>query len=1345
MKYLSSREQVITLSQPHNTDTDNDQSTQNSDASNTQSFKDNDYNFFKTDKTSYGFPLAENGHLGTKFSADYFEKRRIANLSPGQQDMYDRRAFNEDDEEYPDIDDGLQSITQWEAQAENKWLNIINKNFKQEKLCIEEVPGFEGCPFIRYRCSDECFTFRIPDDPLLGDYLIEAHSNNCYFNAKIHNGAYIYKPGKESYGKWVSKWNFFVHLFFNDNYDSARDQKRVRRTLGPAGFMEGQKSDAHSQLVERLIREYAPITTPYFNLPLFSRDEDKHTIIGTTPEQMVPIVRRAGNKPPKKDAALDALDHYIGKTFNKEIVNEVETDKRPMSRYCVDHDDDVYIKTYLDDAPYIRVTDDRWDYMYPTEIPKEVVFRSNERSGKFNPTAGARISEINTLWDYVNIPQGMRSTVLSFLIKPFIDPESSAPILLLSGGANRGKTVTSQRLLELYDPLKSGCEEDTLPNTAADTFVLQVNRHGVVWGNMSGVSTTIQDALSQSCTGKQFQRRALYSDNTILADYIHTQAIVTTTSSDYVTMEDLKTRIVPVYLPSWGGVSGRDIKKLNRSWEEKDRNKVLGALLTLASKVKKYIDTVDFPARHVTRMEEFNDICEACSKVLEEEGLQQSSRPWYREVKRAHIRMTKGIEGDSMINYLCDHIDLKALYDNGEIDRWQKLTPSKLSDIVAEQAEKNGVNTSGWSDNGKRISNEIKDATPLLEEYFDVTCTRVKNRRTVLWTLDRKAPLEEEAEEADTHILCDAAELAAKNADLDKEAEEKAQADKEAEAAESAKDQTDDNASDNDSQTLKSLDEEVDDSVDSDDSEAYSDDSEHESVDSDTETQSDESQSDEAECDLEDDESLDSDSGVDSENDSESDSDSEIDLEDSEIDNPESEEDVDLNYDSEADSDSDDDSDDDSDSDSDDGSDDDGDNNPGGGSSNDDPKDPKDGPLTGETIPEEESDDSDNDTEGQTQNNETVFTEKETQQDQKPQDDGTYESVDKYGRTVIRKTPTFNDVFGNVIRRYRTKEEADAFFKDLEEGKRLTQQQEEQEKRRKEEENSKIPDTVQRLSTYPGMPSIEESVEILGDDLHLAGELSLDEALGKVFEECKRNFNKLNENILKVALLSGLSKRDRRFKRGVFDWREKRTKEIQNDFILENREAAGINVNTPGKFGFTKEEKEKAKTFFENTPKFSSSATTSRGDEMLAQSLMNTDLPLSDPKIDKKRKEANFSGHLYDKDYDGILVFISYTIIPAMISKEFYDELIAPLAISKEFFQTRRIIFPWEDDFNERSLLYYITQREGYAEYLAWYEAARQKGKRESQMIEESRKRRQERERARRREKYGDTALGGYN
>lgn len=351
-----------------------------------------------------------------------------------------------------------------------------------------------------------------------------------------------------------------------------------------------------------------------------------------------------------------------------------------------------------------------------------VVFRRSKLTGVLpHPQLG----ELSTLWNYVPVDDADRPLLLAWMVAALIAPDAPHPVLFFDAEQGALKSSSTRRIVDLVDPSpvplrKEPRDPDQWVTAASASWIVALDN---VSGEMSG---WLSDALCRASTGDGDVRRALYTDSDVSVVAFRRCAIINGVDI-IVRRGDLAERLLRMQLKR--PEKRRDETELAAQWQ-RDRPRILGALLTLAADVLHRLPSVE-----VVDPPRMADYARVLAGVDEVQGTSGLSR--YREQSRL---MAADTLDDSFIAALIEHrLDISEV-------------PSGTVLKVLTPTDRDWKRPRDWPKNARAVTALLtRNAPALRAEGWAVDDDGGHNKRnTKLWTI--KPPDKEEPETgADAH------------------------------------------------------------------------------------------------------------------------------------------------------------------------------------------------------------------------------------------------------------------------------------------------------------------------------------------------------------------------------------------------------------------------------------------------------------------------------------------------------------------------------------------------------------------------------------------------------------------
>ncbi|BAN22374.1 toprim domain-containing protein [Caballeronia insecticola] len=262
----------------------------------------------------------------------------------------------------------------------------------------------------------------------------------------------------------------------------------------------------------------------------------------------------------------------------------------------------------LEGAVWIDLCNDAWQAVEVTATGWRVVdapplhfIRTATMRALPSPVAGGSVAP---LWEIVNIPEGDRLLVLTWMLECF---RSATPyaVLELTGEQGSAKSTTQHYLRELIDPNRSN--NRAAPKNVDDVFVAAQNAHLMSFENLSHLPAAYQDALCVLATGGGYSTRRLFTntDETVLD---LKKPIALNGIAVIVTAQDLSDRALHIDLPT---IEARATANQIQQAFELHRGAIFGGLLDLLTRALAELQTVRMEPLKLPRMADFAQLGEA--------------------------------------------------------------------------------------------------------------------------------------------------------------------------------------------------------------------------------------------------------------------------------------------------------------------------------------------------------------------------------------------------------------------------------------------------------------------------------------------------------------------------------------------------------------------------------------------------------------------------------------------------------------------------------------------------------------------------------------------------------------
>jgi hypothetical protein len=188
-------------------------------------------------------------------------------------------------------------------------------------------------------------------------------------------------------------------------------------------------------------------------------------------------------------------------------------------------------------------------------------------------------SNLDVLWDYLNITESDRALVVAWLVAA-MRPRGPYPILVLQGEQGTAKSTAAKVMRSLIDP--SAAPLRSVPRDERDLMITARNSWIIALDNLSGLSPWLSDALCRIATEGGFVTRELYTDTDEVIINVQ-RPIILNGIDDIATRQDLIDRAIIINLEPIPDDKRRPEAEFWRSFNEA-RLAILGALLDRVSR-----------------------------------------------------------------------------------------------------------------------------------------------------------------------------------------------------------------------------------------------------------------------------------------------------------------------------------------------------------------------------------------------------------------------------------------------------------------------------------------------------------------------------------------------------------------------------------------------------------------------------------------------------------------------------------------------------------------------------------------------------------------------------------------
>ena len=230
----------------------------------------------------------------------------------------------------------------------------------------------------------------------------------------------------------------------------------------------------------------------------------------------------------------------------------------------------------------VKITSDGWDFVKL----KEQVFKRNEQVSfcQVSPENGG---SINSFFDGVNVKSKVDQLLIKLFIVTSLIPEIPHPVLVIHGPKGTGKSGLLKMLMRLIDPTSIF---DVSMKKLDDFFLFSAARWVVGFDNVSRINLNESDVLCKLSTGGSFQKRGLYTNDSIVAMRLRNIVIMNGIPC-VAERPDLLDRSLLVEMAEIDSNQRRTEAEIDAEFE-KNLPKILGSAFEILSKAMKILPTV---------------------------------------------------------------------------------------------------------------------------------------------------------------------------------------------------------------------------------------------------------------------------------------------------------------------------------------------------------------------------------------------------------------------------------------------------------------------------------------------------------------------------------------------------------------------------------------------------------------------------------------------------------------------------------------------------------------------------------------------------------------------------------
>lgn len=270
---------------------------------------------------------------------------------------------------------------------------------------------------------------------------------------------------------------------------------------------------------------------------------------------------------PTSTAIESVIDHIKGRGYALQA--------EPCARRIHHTPDAIWLSLGPDSGLAVRISADGWSLEHGAPI----LFGHSPNAATWpSPAAGG---SFDLLRPYLpNVSDEDWPALLGFVLCTFM-AEGAMPILVLEGRHGTGKSMATEILRMLVDPVTGLDARAALPEKTEDLYTVAQSSHLLTFDNLSILPADTSDALCRLSTGMARQARKLFSQGVVQTVRARC-AIVLNGISAGANREDLLSRSIPLELQKIPQELQRTEASLRKDFA-RDLPKILGALFDAVS------------------------------------------------------------------------------------------------------------------------------------------------------------------------------------------------------------------------------------------------------------------------------------------------------------------------------------------------------------------------------------------------------------------------------------------------------------------------------------------------------------------------------------------------------------------------------------------------------------------------------------------------------------------------------------------------------------------------------------------------------------------------------------------
>lgn len=414
---------------------------------------------------------------------------------------------------------------------------------------------------------------------------------------------------------------------------------------------------------------------------------------------------------PKASVIEEVIAHINGRGYNERL--------QPIARRVHWAREERTLWICLDYASQTcaRITRDGW------VISKDptAIFQPNDGAGNLPlPVHGGSIAVLREF--FPNVSDHDWPALLGFCLSAYM-PEGALPVLVFTGAQGTGKSLATDLLRRIIDPMTGQDARGFMPKTPEDLYTIASSAHMVTLDNIGRTRADMSDALCVIATGGSFQTRKLFCQGQ--AHTLRARNPIILNGIDALPRrDDLLSRAVTIELQEIGRDKRRTEAKL---WNDFDRAlpTILGTIFdALSMALRDHRGTTVSPP---IRMSDASAFVTAAEPAL---GLPDGAvvSSWIRTQDGARTDLSSS---DPVV------AALEILFERREISTWSGTSTDLSQAFTALEMEHRRLPTDLPREATKLGEHLVRQKGVLERAGYELTKTRTADRRSI--RIERKS------------------------------------------------------------------------------------------------------------------------------------------------------------------------------------------------------------------------------------------------------------------------------------------------------------------------------------------------------------------------------------------------------------------------------------------------------------------------------------------------------------------------------------------------------------------------------------------------------------------------------